>query len=222
MSSKTLDLNWVSADDVYTRMIDLNFPVELAERFRNEMKEGLLKYVQAEEIPMVKSNDIASITALLKLLASFIGGQFEERVNRVNSTIGQILMSEPYPINSNVTKSTDESVLKSVDTKSEQIQGEVLSQTKVKSDKEPFKNISNTVASTSSSVMYNRDSSQSGKLEKSSIKHPELTSSQMDLMKTIPARYEYSNIRMFICEQLVTFPKFTNTVEADLNCEGKI
>lgn len=210
MSSKTLDPSLISADDVYTRMIDLKFPAELAERFKNEMKEGLQKYVQAEEIPLVKSNDIASIMALVKLLESFIGGKFEERVNQVNSTVSQLITSDLCPINSNVTKTTDESVLKTVDTKLEQSQPEALSQSKVKTDKEPFKNISNTAASTSSSVMNNRDSSQSGKLPQSSIKQPESL-----------AYYEFSNIRIFICEQLVNFPKFTDTIEADLNCEGK-
>lgn len=50
------------------------------------MKDGLLSYVMSEDSPFVKSQDVTLLMALVKLLASYMGGRHEEKANRIGSS----------------------------------------------------------------------------------------------------------------------------------------
>lgn len=113
-----------------------------------------------------------------------------------------MLMSEPWPM---FAMNHEESATqKAAATASEMI---------VKKEKQPLRNLSNVLSSTSSSsgVEYDRGTSQEG-----SQKHQQKDKQPQTLT------FEPSNIRMLISERLVTLPKFSPHVEAQLNCEGKL
>lgn len=52
------------------------------------MKDGLVAYISADEIPLVKSQDALAIMALFKLLASFMKhAGFQARVDKIASSV---------------------------------------------------------------------------------------------------------------------------------------
>lgn len=118
-----------------------------------------------------------------------------------------MLMSEPWPMFA--MNQVDEESTTQKATSSEVI---------VKKEKQPLRNLSNVLSSTSSSsgVEYDRGTSQEG-----SQKRQKGSSSFKQQQQSQPLTFEPSNIRMLISERLVTLPKFSPHVEAQLNCEGR-
>lgn len=51
------------------------------------MKDGLIPYISNDQIPLVQSQDVFSILALVKLLASYMDTRFQERADKIASSV---------------------------------------------------------------------------------------------------------------------------------------